>query len=106
MGGTRRQDAGQEGGDHRIAVGSRRAEHHERIHVGGAAPERRPAFSVEAQAGSELDDGGEGEEQIEQVLPTAEDIEKAVMEGRDQMRAHLQDEDRKSHRACDCDVAA
>jgi hypothetical protein len=63
-----RQQPGGEGGDERVAVGGARADHDERVHVGRAAQQGRPALLEEAEPRPEHDAGGEHEEQVRHRL--------------------------------------
>ena len=88
VGGSRRQDTRKERRDDGITPGSRRAQHHQRIHVGGPVKQVGNALPEKAEPRSEQDGGGE-HELDDEVVAHADVHHDPVMEGRDEMRPHL-----------------
>jgi hypothetical protein len=93
VGSSGRQQVPGEGRDDRVSVGAQRADRHERVHVGRAPQQVGQALGVEAQAGSEKHDRRKDEESgIEPAMPEQDDD--PVVDRRDGVSAHLDDENR------------
>ncbi len=91
---ARRQYAWCEGRDHGIAIGCRGTERDQRVHVGGAAQQCRHALAEEAQARPEQHQRGQRELQVPAGLQS-DGMHHPVVHGRNEVRAHFQNEDRQ-----------
>ena len=94
MVGPGRQRLGEERGDQRIEIGGRRAQHDQRVHVGREADEIGKALGEETPAGKGEHDGGE-HQLDEPVGLFIDDAHHEMVEGRKQMAAHFDDEERQ-----------
>ena len=88
------QQARREGGDDGIKKGSRRSQHHEAVHLGRAAQQRRHAVAIEDAP--RPGQNGSGQQELRDPQRLRRDRRRQpVMEAGEDMAAHLDDEDRQ-----------